>query len=106
GRPSVAAPPWNSTQGRPRRAAPTVTPNTGEIPMRKVRFGGANSLDNFFARKDDSVDWLLWSKEVEPIMKDYWNNIDTVVMGRRTYEVAMKNYGSVSSGPGIKTYIF
>jgi len=74
--------------------------------MRKVRFGGANSLDNFFARKDDSVDWLLWSKEVEPIMKDYWNNIDTVVMGRRTYEVAMKNYGSVSSGPGIKTYIF
>ena len=28
--------------------------------MRKVVFGGANSLDNYFARKDDAVDWLMW----------------------------------------------
>lgn len=32
--------------------------------MRKVTFGGANSLDNFIARKDDAVDWLMWTKEV------------------------------------------
>ena len=74
--------------------------------MRKVTFGGANSLDNFFARKDDSVDRLLWCKEVNQIMKDYWKNIDTIVMGRRTYEVATKNGGGVGSGPGVKTYIF
>ena len=74
--------------------------------MRKVRFGGANSLDNFFARKDDSVDWLLWCKEVNQIMKDYWKNIDTVVMGRRTYEVALKMGSDGGSGPGIKTYVF
>jgi len=29
--------------------------------MRKVTFGVANSLDNFIARKDGAVDWLLWS---------------------------------------------
>ena len=29
--------------------------------MRKVVFGGANSLDNYFARKDHSTDWLKWS---------------------------------------------
>lgn len=74
--------------------------------MRKVTFGGANSLDNFFARKDDSVDWLLWCKEVQQIMKDYWKNIDTVVMGRRTYEVATKNGGADASGPSVKTYVF
>ena len=74
--------------------------------MRKVTFGGANSLDNFFARKDDSVDWLLWCKEVNQIMKDYWKNIDTVVMGRRTYEVALKMGSDGGSGPGIKTYVF
>ena len=74
--------------------------------MRKVTFGGANSLDNFFARKDDSVDWLLYCKEVQQIMKDYWKNIDTVVMGRRTYEVAIKMGGDGGSGPGIKTYVF
>ncbi len=35
--------------------------------MRKVVFGGANSLDNYFARKDDSVDWLMWSDEVDRV---------------------------------------
>jgi dihydrofolate reductase len=74
--------------------------------MRKVTFGGANSLDNFFARKDDTVDWLLWCKEVNQIMKDFWKNIDTVVMGRRTYEVATRNGGGIGSHAGVKTYIF
>ena len=66
--------------------------------MRKVTFGGANSLDNFIARKDDAVDWLMWNKEVTALMKDFWKTIDTVVMGRRTYEVAMKSFGASSRG--------
>jgi dihydrofolate reductase len=72
--------------------------------MRKVTFGGANSLDNFFARKDDAVDWLLWDKEVNSIMKEFWKTIDTVVMGRRTYEVAMKS--GTAAYPGVKNYVF
>ena len=59
--------------------------------MRKVVFGGANSLDNYFARKDDAVDWLMWSDEVGKIMADYFKTFDTIVMGRRTYEVALAN---------------
>lgn len=75
--------------------------------MRKVTFGGANSLDNFIARKDDAVDWLMWSKEVAAIMEDYWKTIDTVVMGRRTYEVAMKNAGGDGGAyPGVTSYVF
>ena len=73
--------------------------------MRKVTFGGANSLDNFIARKDDAVDWLMWNKEVSAIMTDYWKTIDTVVMGRKTYEVAMKSGGAGGSSPGITTYV-
>lgn len=72
--------------------------------MRKVIFGGANSLDNFIARQDDAVDWLLWNKEVNSIMKSFWKTIDTVVMGRRTYEVAAK-LGSSGAYPGIKNYV-
>jgi dihydrofolate reductase len=56
--------------------------------MRKVTFGGANSLDNYFARKDDSVDRLMWGKEAASVMTDFWKTIDTVVMGRRTYETS------------------
>ena len=72
--------------------------------MRKVIFGGANSLDNFIARKDDAVDWLLWSDEVTELMKTFWETIDTVVMGRRTYEVAERS--GMGSYPGVKTYVF
>ena len=73
--------------------------------MRKVIFGGANSLDNYIARKDDSVDWLLWSKEVTPIMKEMWKTIDTVVMGRKTYEVAQRMGGGGGGTSGVKTYV-
>ena len=74
--------------------------------MRKVIFGGAISLDNFIARKDGAVDWLLWSKEVNQIMKDMWATIDTIVMGRKTYEVAQRMGGGGGGYPGVKTYVF
>jgi dihydrofolate reductase len=74
--------------------------------MRKVIFGGANSLDNFIARKDDAVDWLVFSKDVGKIMKDMWENIDAVVMGRRTYEVAERMGGGSGGYSGMKTYVF
>ena len=74
--------------------------------MRKVVFGGANSLDNYFARKDDAVDWLMWSDEVGKIMADYFKTIDTIVMGRRTYEVAIAMGQGDGSTPGMKTYVF
>ena len=74
--------------------------------MRKVTFGGANSLDNYIARKDDAVDWLLWGKEAASIMTEFWKTIDTVVMGRRTYEVALGlGTGSINSFPGVKSYV-
>ncbi len=91
--------------------------------MRKVTFGGACSLDNFFAREDGSMDWLMWSDEAMELMNDYWPKVDTIVMGRKTYEVAMagqrtaveeKGSGGVdeiraeTSNPygGIRTLVF
>ena len=74
--------------------------------MRKVVFGGANSLDNYFARKDDAIDWLMWSDEVGKIMADYFKSFDTIVMGRRTYEVAIASGHGGGSYGGMKTYVF
>ena len=61
--------------------------------MRKVTFGGANSLDNYIARKDGAYDWILGSKEANAYLREYWKTIDTMVMGRKTYEVALNNGG-------------
>jgi len=74
--------------------------------MRKVTFGGANSFDNYFARKDDSVDWLMWSDEVSEIIADYWKRFDTIVMGRKTYEAALRMGVGGGAYPGMKNYVF
>jgi dihydrofolate reductase len=80
--------------------------------MRKVTFGGANSLDNFIARPDGSYDWIMWSDETGEIMKDYWVTIDTLVMGRKTWDVAVANAPKPKKKKAkdpygdIKTYVF
>ena len=75
--------------------------------MRKVTFGGANSLDNFIARPDESVDWLMWSDEAHSVMRDYWKTIDTILMGRKTYEFAVRNSkGKKNPYPGMTSYVF
>lgn len=79
--------------------------------MRKVIFGGANSLDNYFAREDHSVDWLMWSDEAAELMKDFWPRFDCMVMGRKTYDVAVqsapKSKGKKTKNPyGMTTYVF
>jgi dihydrofolate reductase len=72
--------------------------------MRKVTFGVANSLDNFIARKNHAVDWLVWDDEVATITAEFFKTIDTVVMGRKTYEVMLKS--GTTSYPGVKNYVF
>ena len=79
---------------------------TKAVATRKVTFGGANSLDNFIARPDHAVDWLMWSNEAGDIMKDYWSTVDTIIMGRKTYEVAAKSGQGGGGFPGVSTYIF
>jgi len=80
--------------------------------MRKATFGCANSLDNYIAREDGSYDWLLWSDESAQIMKEYWPKIDTIIMGRKTWDIAMTNAPKSQKKKveelhrGIKTYIF
>jgi dihydrofolate reductase len=68
-----------------------------------VTFGVGNSLDNFIARADHSTHWLRWDEEVAAVSADYWKTIDTVVMGRKTYEVALKH--GTTSYPGVVNYV-
>jgi dihydrofolate reductase len=75
--------------------------------MRKVTFGGAPSLDGYFARKNDSVDWLMWSDEAAALTGAYWKTIDTIVMGRKTYQAGLKmNKGKKNPFAGFKSYVF
>jgi dihydrofolate reductase len=74
--------------------------------VRKVTFGGANSLDNYLARADRAVDWLMWGEEAAAVMADFWKTIDTVLMGRKTYEAALRSGQGGGSYSGVQTYVF
>jgi dihydrofolate reductase len=75
--------------------------------MRIVTYGAACSLDGFIAPADGSMDWLHFSRDVQQFMAEYWAGIDTILMGRKTYEAAMAMGGGGGGGTaGITTYIF
>jgi dihydrofolate reductase len=74
--------------------------------VRKVTFGGATSLDNFLARPDHAVDWLLFGDEAAAVMADYWTTIDTILMGRKTYEVALRSGQAGGGDYGMTSYVF
>lgn len=53
----------------------------------RVLFYGAMSVDGYLAREDHSLDWLIGTEgEEEAGYNEFYNSIDTVVMGRKTYE--------------------
>ncbi|HKR00329.1 MAG TPA: dihydrofolate reductase family protein [Pyrinomonadaceae bacterium] len=84
--------------------------------MRKVKYFVANSLDGFIAREDGSVDWLFMDG-TDYGMSEFFRSIDTVLLGRKTYEFALshspkpkgkgrKAKGGASFGGGMRSYVF
>jgi dihydrofolate reductase len=80
--------------------------------MRKVTFSCASSLDNYIAREDGSFDWIMHDEESSQILAEYWPRIDTIVLGRKTYDLAVsfqkrsKKKAAKSLHTGIKSYVF
>lgn len=73
---------------------------------RKVVFGGAVSLDMYFAGPDEAIDWLLWSDDAAAVSAASWKGVDTMLMGRRTFEFAVRHGGGTGVGPKIRTFVF
>jgi dihydrofolate reductase len=73
--------------------------------MRKVTYGGAISLDGYLAGPGESIDWLRYSDETSALIKDSFRGVDTMLMGRKTYEFAQR-MGGGPPHPGIRAYIF
>ena len=81
--------------------------------MRKVKYFVANSLDNFTARPDGAVDWLFMDGTDYGI-SEFFKTIDTVLLGRKTYEPALgkgrssKGKSSKRKNPfmGMSSYVF
>ncbi|MDE6492559.1 MAG: dihydrofolate reductase family protein [Lactobacillus sp.] len=77
--------------------------------MRKVVLYIAMSLDGYIADKEGNVSWLKGQEKGKDVdtYSDFIKNIDTVLMGRTTYDQVV-NKLSPTSWPyqGLKTYVF
>jgi dihydrofolate reductase len=72
--------------------------------VRKVVLGLGISLDGYIARPDGAVDFLFMPKDYS--MGPFFATIDTAIMGRKTYDVALKMGGGSFSESKMKNYVF
>ena len=65
--------------------------------MRRLRYGVAMSLDGFIAGPNGEYDWIVHDPAIDFVAM--FAQYDTLLMGRRTYELARTQRDSLS-GPG------
>ena len=87
----------------PRKTREGQTKKAGQ-PTRRVRYAVAMSLDGFIAGPKGEADWIIMDPEGEGDFNAFWNEFDTIVMGRRSFEV-MKRAGGGGSTPGMQVFV-
>jgi dihydrofolate reductase len=79
----------------------------GRMAERKIIVYIAVSADGYIARPDGSVDWLdRPHPEGSYGMNDFFASIDTILWGRKTYDMAVNMPDAPSFGPRVKNYVF
>ena len=60
-------------------------------PKRNLVLFIASSLDGYIATKEESLEWLFKVEgEVDNGFAKFYETVDTVIMGKRTYDWVMK----------------
>ena len=74
---------------------------------RKVILGFGISIDGYIARRNGAMDFLVMDKEGETLMADFFANVDTTVMGRKTAAAVAKlrKSGEMPDTPGMTNYV-
>jgi dihydrofolate reductase len=79
--------------------------------MRKIIVYIATSADGYIARLDGNVDWLDRPRTAGDYgMAAFYRSIDTILWGRKTYEVALafqkQGIKGAAFDPKVKNYVF
>ena len=72
--------------------------------MRKVILGVAVSLDGFIEGPNGEYDWCFTDQDYG--LKEFFKRIDTIFVGRKTYEMSSEMEGGGAGFPKFKEYIF
>ena len=71
--------------------------------MRPVRYSAAMSLDGYIADPTGGYDWIVMDPDID--FGALFKNFDTLLMGRKTYEMAREQGGGPAMR-GMKSYVF
>lgn len=75
--------------------------------QRKIMLFIATSLDGYIATEDDSLDWLFKVEgEGDNGYSEFYNTVDTVIMGRRTYDWLLEQELESFPYEGKVCYVF
>lgn len=71
--------------------------------MRKIVLSLAVSLDGFIEGPNGEYDWCFSDQDYG--MSDFFNRIDSIIMGRKTYEMTLGMKSNDSGMPKMKSYV-
>lgn len=72
--------------------------------MRKIILALAVSLDGFIEGPGGEYDWCFTDQDYG--LSDFFKRVDTIFVGRKTYEMSLGMEGGVEGFPKFKEYIF
>jgi dihydrofolate reductase len=72
--------------------------------MRKLILGVAVSLDGFIEGPNGEYDWCFTDQDYG--LKEFFKRIDTIFVGRKTYEMSSEMEGGPAGFPKFKEYVF
>ena len=74
--------------------------------MRQIRYAVAMSLDGYIAGPNGEYDWIGTDPEVN--FAAFWKQFDTLLMGRRTFELAVQARGedAFTAFTGVTSIVF
>ena len=72
--------------------------------MRRVRYNVASSLDGFIATPDGEFDWIPHDPTID--FAEIFARVDTVLIGRRSYEAMLEMGGPPAWPAGSRVFVF
>ena len=76
--------------------------------MRKIIAFEWLSLDGFISGPNGENDWFVWDEEIEKYAKEFQTTIDTMLFGRKTYEIMVAYWpteASATENPMITNFM-
>src|SRR5215469_11118810 len=72
--------------------------------MRRIRYAVATSLDGYIAGPKGEADWIIMDPDID--FRALYDQFDTALIGRRTFEGMARGKKKPGAMPGMKTFVF